>query len=129
MEEELKRAEDDEVSYSPPLEDDFCVPPLPLHELAVVHHKSRVQQIHRLLDVGVGLGRAFPDGISPTKCPSLSGLPTLIRFRLLPPSNDLLPYSGRSNTRKDGCGGFGTSSNAFPDDFRRAKPLGSLIGI
>ena len=45
-----------------------------------------------------------------------------------PPSNDLLLPSGLSNTLKvDSVTGTAwTSSNAFPDDFRREKPLGNL---
>lgn len=49
-------------------------------------------------------------------------------FRAVAPSTDLLA-SGRSMTLNEGAGGLSTSSNALPEDFRRVKPLGSLIGI
>jgi hypothetical protein len=48
----------------------------------------------------------------------------------LRPSKDLLPVCGLSKTLNDDSVDVGcTSSRALPDDFRRAKPLGSLIGI
>ena len=59
--------------------------------------------------------------------PALSGRPRLMRFKVSPPSKDLLP--GRSKTRNDGSGGLGSSSRAFPEAFLRGKPLGNLIGI
>lgn len=62
-----------------------------------------------------------------SKCPALNGRAWLIRLREFPPSKDLL--LGRSKTRNDGSGGFSSSSKAFPEDFRRPRLLGILIGI
>ena len=58
------------------------------------------------------------------------GWPSLNLFDTkLPSLNDFLSPAGRSKTRNDDWGGFCTSSRALLDDLRRAKPLGSLIGI
>lgn len=59
--------------------------------------------------------------------PALMGRARLIRLSEFPPSKDL--WAGRSKTRKDGSGGFSTSSRAFPEDFRRGNALGSLMGM
>lgn len=54
---------------------------------------------------------------------------TLLGASRFPSLADLASPEGRSKTRKDDWGRFSTSSKAFPDDLRRTKPLGSLIGI
>lgn len=59
---------------------------------------------------------------------SSTGFPSPALFAALTPSKDP-PADGRSNTRKDGSRGFSTSSRALPDDFRRVKVFGILIGI
>ena len=59
----------------------------------------------------------------------LNGRPTLIRFMVVGPSKERLALDGRSKTLNEGSGGFSSSSKAFPDDFRRAKVFGSLMGI
>lgn len=54
---------------------------------------------------------------------------------LLPPSNDLLLCRGRSKTRNEDVGVdvwtglLSVSSSTFPDNLRRANPLGILIGM
>ena len=50
-------------------------------------------------------------------------------FNAADPSKDLLLPCGRSKTLKEGSGAGLISSNAFPEDFRRANPFGNLIGI
>lgn len=54
--------------------------------------------------------------------------PDIAFFIFIPPSKDLLPPSGRSNTLNEcsTAGTSGTSSKTFAVDFRRPKPLGNL---
>ena len=74
---------------------------------------------------GLTLVRRSTNILSSAGTSALRGRPWLMRFRVFPPSNDLLPE--RSKTRNEGSGRFASSSRAFPDDFRRVNPFGNLI--
>jgi len=77
----------------------------------------------------------MPSNMFPSLCDVLGlvvggggRLPLAAFDNFTPPSNDLLAPSGLSKTLKvdSATGRAWTSSNAFPDDFRREKPLGNL---
>lgn len=51
------------------------------------------------------------------------------RFNALVLSQDPFAAEGLSKTLNEGAGEFSTSSNAVPEDFRRPKVFGILMGI
>lgn len=62
-------------------------------------------------------------------CEDRRAVIALLGASRLPSLRDLASMERRSMTRKEGWGGFSASSRTLPDDFRREKPLGSLMGI
>ena len=62
-------------------------------------------------------------------CEDRRAVIALLGASKLPSLRDLASMEGRSMTRKEDWGGFSDSSRTLPDDLRRAKPLGILMGI
>lgn len=125
VDEELKRR-DDELSYKPAVKPDRSVPPLPLGTVSGSGAQPRSEvRPYRFW----GSSFSDPAKIFSRSSDGESDGSVTFRDKRLPSLTDLLSPWGRSMTRNDVCGGVSTSSRTLPADFRRAKPLGNLIGI